>query len=200
MNLSFISIRIFLQAVIITMVLHPNKITAQSFLKNNFPNNSKIAFRLHLDNHLQNNLKYNTFQYKINQLALDEKDPDELSTTSRIAAQIGVGVASGLIGGIAGALVGSVFNQNCETCHPNIPAGSFYGGAVGWILGTTLGIDYVGKTHSIQSNVFITLGGTIIGAVCGIKLSNWKNKGIPSLVCPSICGTIAFNLTAKRKK
>ena len=192
--------KIFLYALILLLILTPSLLKSQGVQVNNYMHKPDFQHKLVFNNNLETSFNEFKIRYRINHLILNNNENDEFTTTSRIVSQIGVGTATGLLGGLAGTMFGYAFKQDCEKCLPNVPSGTFSCGLVGWIIGTALGIDYIGKTHSYKSNFLLTLGGSFVGMIGGISLTYKTKYGLSSLFCPSLCGTIAFNLTAKKKK
>ncbi|MDP3148826.1 MAG: hypothetical protein Q8N83_06815 [Ignavibacteria bacterium] len=105
------------------------------------------------------------------------------------------GTALGILGAISGGSVGYLISKEQHANFPYITTPELIGGMLGYSLGSTLGVYWIGNNKELKGSFNYTFLGSTIGAVAG-GLGLWV-IGPFALLLPSVGGIIAFYLSAE---
>jgi len=105
------------------------------------------------------------------------------------------GTALGILGAVGGGYVGYFISGKEHSNSPDITAPELIGGVLGYSLGSSLAVYWIGNSKDVKGSFGYTLLGSTIGTVAG-GLGIWV-IGPFALLLPSVGGIIAFYLSAE---
>ena len=134
--------------------------------------------------------------------------PDPL-TQKQIIDEILSGTGGGLVLGLTGGYLGFLKDETEPKGCKYFPKYTVYGAVTGYIIGSSIGVYFLGNRGDERGLYLATLAGSILGPFIGagigaflqrfLKLSNSTPAGIGFLAGPPIGATIGFNLTRKKR-
>lgn len=105
------------------------------------------------------------------------------------------GTALGFLGAVGGGYAGYLVSGKVNTGSPDLTYPELIGGILGYSLGSSLAVYWIGNTKELKGSLKSTFLGSTIGAIAG-GLGIWV-IGPFALLLPSVGGIIAFYLSAE---
>ncbi len=114
---------------------------------------------------------------------------------SIVAKQLVYSPLVGLLFGFAGAAAGYAIDMSGSHDDFDGLVGIVFGGSLGLITGTSLGVYKIGQRNGLDGSLTVTFLSSFVGTVAGLAASVAGENVIPLLFIPQACATIGYHIS-----